>query len=262
LAGMGSALWSAAESLAMIGAGYLVAHGLGAASSTRATGAVSLVVLGMINPHAALAAAREVGLRGPKLLAAKLSFNSLPYLVSIWFNSLAILGVKVGGPYAAALTLVDVTEILAGAIALRGTRVEPPSHASWSTALRAALRSTARAAGYLFPGVAIGTLLAHHASAWAPHGAVLGAFLVNPLAGCSVLAGLMERGALSPREAYWVAILGAGAAYVGRLLRSCGPATLAVTGPRTGPWLSVATTLVDVSLLLAFGWLIGALAFG
>ena len=160
---------------------------------------------------------------------------------------MAILGPKVGGPYAAALTLVDVTEILAGAIVLRGTRVEPPSHPSLATALRAALRSTARAAGYLLPGLAAGVLLAHYASAWLSRGAALGAFLVNPIAGCSVLAGLMERGALSPGEAYWTAILGAVVAYVGRLLRSCGPVTLAVTGPRTGSWLSAVTTLVDVS---------------
>ncbi|MEO2241450.1 MAG: hypothetical protein ABGY09_05190 [Euryarchaeota archaeon] len=258
---MRDVLWGTLEAIAVIGAGYLLTHGLGAASS-RVVGPVPLVALGAIHPHVALAAAREAGLRGTRLLIAKLSFNSLPYLASVWCTSLALLGRKVGVPYAVTLTLVDATETLIGALALRGVRVEPPRHRSWRAALRTALRSTARATAFLVPGMMVGTLLARWASGWLTRGTVLGAFLVNPVAGCSVLSGLLSVGGVSPAEAYRAAVVGAAVAYVGRLLRSCGPVTVAVTGPAEGVWLSAVTTLVDVTLALAYGALVGRLAFG
>ncbi len=261
MVGLRDVLWGTLEAIAVIGAGHLLAHGLGAASS-RVVGPVPLVVLGAIHPHAALAAAREVGLRGTRLLVAKLSFNSLPYLASVWCTSLALLGREVGVPYAVTLTLVDATETLIGALALRGIRVEPPRHRSWRVALRAALRSTARATAFLVPGVVAGTLLARWASGWLAHGTVLGAFLVNPVAGCSVLSGLLSGGGVSPAEAYRAAVTGAAVAYVGRFLRSCGPVTVAVAGPAEGAWLSAATMLADVTLVLAYGALVGRLAFG
>ncbi|WP_457620439.1 hypothetical protein [Methanopyrus sp.] len=250
------------EALLVIGVSVFGIHLLGALASERIRcRAVPLVAVGLVHPHAALVTAREIGLEGRELLIAKVSFNSVVYTATACVNALTLLGSTVGGPYALTLALVDATETTVGGLLLRRVRVQFPTHGSLRDALNEAVRTVGRIAVYLVPGALLGVVLSSCLRGLSGYVAPA-TFLANPVAGCAAVGTMLRSGVLDYAHAYSIAVTGAALAYIGRLLRSCGPVTVAITGLRSGSLLSVVNLLADVGLLLAYGVVIGYLTFG
>ncbi|WP_457614921.1 hypothetical protein [Methanopyrus sp.] len=256
------AVWFVLEALTAIGVSVFVLHLLGALASERIRcRAVPLVAVGLFHPHAALATAREIGLEGRELLIAKVSFNSAIYTATACVNALTLLGSTVGGPYALTLALVDATETMVGGLLLRRVRVQLPSHGSLRDALNEAVRTVGRITAYLIPGALLGIAISSYLRGLSEYVVPL-TFLANPVAGCAAVGTMLRSGILDHAHAYSLAVTGAVVAYVGRLLRSCGPVTVAITGLRFGSLLSAVNLLADVGLLLVYGIIIGYLIFG
>ncbi|WP_456482191.1 hypothetical protein [Methanopyrus sp.] len=248
--------------LPIIGVSVFGLHLLGALASERfRCRAVPLVAVGLIHPHAALTAAVEMGLEGRELLVAKVSFNSAIYTATACVNALALLGSTVGGPYALTLALVDATETVVGGFLLRRVRAQLPAHGGFRDALGGAARTVGRIAAYLVPGALLGVILSSYLRGLSGCVAPV-TFLANPVAGCAVVGTMLRSGVLDHAHAYSLAVTGAALAYVGRLLRSCGPVTVAITGLRSGSLISAVNSLADVGLLLVYGTVIGYLTFG
>ncbi|WP_456436736.1 hypothetical protein [Methanopyrus sp.] len=251
------------EALLVIGVSVFGLHLLGALVSERIRcRTVPLVAVGLVHPHAALTTAQEMGLKGCELLIAKVSFNSAIYTATACVNALTLLGSTVGEPYALTLTLVDVTETIVGGLLLRRVHAQLPTHGSLRDALNEATRTVGRIAAYLVPGTLLGVVLSSHLLRGLGGYVVPMTFLANPVAGCAAVGTMLRSGVLDYAHAYSLAVTGAALSYVGRLLRSCGPVTVAITGLRSGSLLSTVNLLADVGLLLVYGVVIGYLTFG
>ncbi|WP_456483170.1 hypothetical protein [Methanopyrus kandleri] len=250
------------EALLVIGVSVFGLHLLGALASERIRcRAVPLVAVGLVHPHAALTTAREMGFKGRELIIAKVSFNSAIYTATACVNALTLLGSTVGGPYALTLALVDATETIVGGLLLRRVRAQLPTHGSLRDALNEATRTVGRIAAYLVPGALMGIILSSYLRGLGGY-VVPMTFLANPVAGCAAVGTMLRSGVLDYAHAYSLAVTGAALAYVGRLLRSCGPVTVAITGIRSGSLLSTVNLLADIGLLLVYGVVIGYLTFG